>query len=148
MGRAGRVALVAAAGVVLAVAAQAEQESVTVVDKLSQGQKEETIAVYFAGRLAGTVHIDTAHPVDQFTATIPRLDRTPYTLCGKLIKQEPDGTESVHPIDNGGVLGDVAGRTLYANTINDVLFSLEGSEGPRSGEVRPGPACSAAISMR
>ena len=147
MRRSGRAALVAAAGVLLAATlpAGAETTSVTVVDRLSEGQKEETITVYFAGRMAGTVHIDSAHPEDQFTATIERMDHTPYTLCGKLVRQEADGSETVHPIDNSGLLGDVAGRTLFANTIGNVLFSLQGTEGGASGEVRPGPACAAAV---
>ena len=150
MMRPGRAALVAAAGFLLAVSprANAEMVSVTVVDHLSVGQQEETIAVYFAGHLAGTVHIDTEHPDDQFTASIQRMARTPYTLCGKLLKREADGTLSTHPIDNGGILGDIAGRTLFANTLGDVLFSLEGTEGSATGEVRPGPACDAVISSR
>ena len=149
MRRSGRVALVAAAGFLLAAlaSASAETTSVTVIDRLSDGQLEETIAVYFAGRLAGTVHIDKTHPEDQFTATIERMAHTPYTLCGKLVRQEADGSQTVHPIDNSGLLGDVSGRTLFANTIGNVLFSLEGTEGGATGEIRPGPACSAAVAM-
>ena len=75
------------------------------------------------------------------------MPHTPYTLCGKLVRQEADGSETVHTIDNSGMLGDVSGRTLFANTIGNVLFSLEGSEGATTGEVRPGPACSAAVAM-
>ena len=126
MMRSGRVALVAAVGL-LAARASAETASVTVVDRLSVGQQEETIAVYFAGHLAGTVHIDTAHPEDEFTATIERAPNTTYALCGRLLRREADGSISTHRIDNGGVLGDVAGRTLFANILNDKLFSLEGS---------------------
>jgi hypothetical protein len=148
MKRPGRAALVAAAGFLLASAGpiKAETASVTVVDQLSAGQQEETIAVYFAGRLAGTVHIDAAHPVDQFTATVEQMPHMPYTLCGRLLKREADGSVSTHPIDNGGVLGDIAGRTLFANTLGDKLFSLEGSEGAATGEVQSGPACVAATS--
>jgi hypothetical protein len=147
MRRPGRAALVAAAGCFLASAAlKAETVSVTVIDKLSEGQVEETIAVFFAGHLAGTLHIDTNHPEDQFTASIERAPHTQYTLCGRLLRQEPDGSISTHPIDNGGLLGDIAGRTLFANTHADKLFSLEGSEGAATGEVQAGPACAAATS--
>jgi hypothetical protein len=146
--RPGRAALVAAAGFLLVAAnpVRAETASVTVVDHLSEGQQEETIAVYFAGVLAGTLHIDAGHPDDQFTATIPRVPNLTYTLCGRLLRREMDGSVSTHPIDNGGVLGDVAGRTLFANTIGDKLFSLEGSEGAATGQVQAGPACVAATS--
>jgi len=148
MKRPGRAALVAAAGLFLAMAAPAKAEmvSVTVIDRLSAGQQEETIAVFFAGRLAGTLHIDTGHPEDQFTASIEHTAHTPYTLCGRLLRQELDGSISVHPIDNGGMLGDIAGRTLFANTLGDKLFSLEGTEGAATGQVLPGPACTAATS--
>ena len=122
--------------------------NVTVIDRLSAGQQEETIAVYIVGRLVGTLHIDADHPDDRFTATIERMVHTPYTLCGQLLKREPDGSVSTHRIDNSGVLGDVAGRTLFANTLGDVLFSLEGSEGPATGVVRPGPACDSVVSAR
>ncbi len=150
MKRPGRAALVAAAGFLLAAATptRAETVSVTVMDHLSEGQQEETITVYFAGQRAGTVHIDTDHPDDQFTATIERMAHTPYTLCGQLLKREADGSVSTHRIDNGGMLGDIAGRTLFANTLGDVLFSLEGTEGAATGEVRKGPACDSVISSR
>jgi hypothetical protein len=148
MMRPGRAALVAAAGFFLAAAVpvHAETVSVTVVDNLSAGQQEETIAVFFAGHLAGSLHIDAAHPEDQFTATVEHAAHMPYTLCGQLLRQEPDGSISTHPIDNGGILGDIAGRTLFANTLGDKLFSLQGSEGAATGEVLPGPACAAATS--
>jgi hypothetical protein len=148
MMRPGRAALVAAAGFFLAAAipVHAETVSVTVVDRLSAGQQEETIAVFFAGRLAGTLHIDAAHPEDRFTASIEHAAHMPYTLCGRLLRQEADGSVSIHPIDNGGLLGDIAGRTLFANTLGDKLFSLEGSEGAATGEVQAGPACAAATS--
>ena len=148
MKRPGRAALVAAAGVFLAttVPSRAETTTVTIVDQLSQDQQEETIAVYLAGRLSGTLHIDAAHPVDQFTATIEQAPHISYTLCGQLLKREADGSISTHPIDNGGRLGDIAGRTLFANTLGDKLFSLEGSEGAATGEVLAGPACAAATS--
>ena len=141
----GRAALLGV-GWLWAGAARAEPVSVTVVDRLSAGQQEETIAVYFTGKLAGTVHIDAGHPEDQFTATIERAEHTPYTLCGRLVRLEADGRTTVHPIDNGGLLGDVAGQTLYANTLGDVLFALEDGDGP--GDVRPGPACDAVVAAR
>ena len=146
MTRPGRAALVAAAGLFLAVAARAG--TVTVIDRLSAGQMEETIAVYLAGRLAGTVHIDAGHPEDRFTANVPSQPQTPYTLCGRLLRREADGSVSTHSIDNGGLLGDVAGRTLFANTLGDVLFALEPAEGGVPGDVRPGPACDAVVSWR
>lgn len=148
MKRPGRAALVAAAGFLLASATPtwAELVSVTVVDRLSEGQQEETIAVYFAGHLAGTVHVDPDHPDDEFTAHIERDSQTSYTLCGRLLKREPDGRIAIYPIDNGGMLGDIAGRTLFANTKGDVIFSLEGSEGAATGQVLPGPACAPATS--
>jgi hypothetical protein len=149
MTRPGRAALVAAAGLFLAATAHADTVSVTVVDRLSAGQQEETIAVYFSGHFAGTVHIDPDHPDDSFTATIERAPETPYTLCGRLLRREADGRISVHPIDNTGVLRDVAGQTLYANTLGDVLFSLQTAEGGTApSDVRPGPACDAIIASR
>ena len=141
----GRAAL-AVSGLLWTVSARAEPVSVTVVDRLSQGQQEETIAVYFTGKLAGTVHIDAGHPEDQFTATIERSAHVPYTLCGRLVSLEADGRTTIHPIDNGGLLGDVAGRTLYANTLGNVLFSLQDSDSV--GQVSPGPACDAVVAAR
>ncbi|MEJ1976566.1 MAG: hypothetical protein WDN49_11140 [Acetobacteraceae bacterium] len=63
--------------------------TVTVTDMLSPGQQEETIGVYFAGRLAGTLHIDTAHPSDSFTTSIEPAARTDYALCGRLLRAGP-----------------------------------------------------------
>ena len=61
---------------------------------------------------------------------------------------EADGHTTIHPIDNSGLLGDVAGRTLYANTLGNVLFSLQDSAGTEPSEVRPGPACDSVVAAR
>jgi hypothetical protein len=149
MRRTGRAALVAAAGFLLSPAAGAEvppRTTVTVVDHLSAGQQEETIAVYFAGVLAGTLHVDANKPDDQFVATVPAQDHIGYTLCGKLLRREADGSLSTHPIDNGGVLAGYAGHTLAATTLHDVLFSLDDTEGDAGSTLSPGPSCTAAVS--
>ncbi len=154
MRRAGRVALGAAAGLLLAgpLAAQGldapnlRRTTVTVVDHLGLAQQDETIAVYFAGVLAGTLHVDQNHPNDSFVATVPLQPRLGFTLCGKLVKREPDGALSTHPIDNGGVLEGYEGATLAALTLGDVLFTLEDEAGQASHTVQQGPACTAAIS--
>jgi hypothetical protein len=149
MRRTGRAALVAAAGVLLSPVAGGQESphtTVTVVDHLSTGQQEETIAVYFAGVLAGTLHVDASKPDDQFVAMVPARDHIGYTLCGKLLRREADGSLSTHPIDNGGVLAGYAGHTLAATTLHDVLFSLEDLQGDAGSTVRPGPSCTAAVS--
>ena len=152
MGRPGRAALVAAAGLLLAGSAAAQdapnlrRTTVTVIDHLGSAQQEETIAVYFAGVLAGTLHVDTGHPDDSFTAAVPLQPRLGFTLCGKLLKREPSGSLSTHPIDNGGVLEGYAGATLAALTLGDVLFTLEDEAGQGAATVQQGPACTAAIS--
>ena len=154
MGRAGRAALVAAAGLFCAraVAAQASdgiplrRTTVTVIDHLGSSQQEETIAVYFAGVLTGTLHVDAGHPDDSFTATVPLQPHLGFTLCGKLLKREPTGALSTHPIDNGGVLEGYGGATLAALTLGDVLFTLEDEAGQGLATVQQGPACTAAIS--
>ncbi len=152
MGRAGRAALVAAAGSLLAgpVAAQGgpnlRRTTVTVIDHLGSSQQEETIAVYFAGVLTGTLHVDSNHPDDSFTATVPSQPQLGFTLCGKLLKREANGSLSTHPIDNGGVLEGYEGATLAALTLGDVLFTLEDEAGHGTGTVQQGPACTAAIS--
>jgi hypothetical protein len=147
MMRTGRAALVAAAGWLLPfAAAHAEPVTVTVLDELSTGQQEETIGVYFAGRLAGTLHISAAHPLDSFTTTIDHTQHLDYTLCGTLLRLGPGGEVVTHRIDNSGTLGDVAGRTLAAITLNNVLFALEDTKSAPVGQVHPGPACAAAVS--
>ncbi len=129
-----------------ATAQDLRRTTVTVSDHLSEGQHEETIAVYFAGVLAGTLHVAPDKPDDSFTATILDRDHIGYTLCGRLERQEADGSLSSHPIDNGGVLSGYAGQTLMATTHGDVLFSLESDSGAVTSAVQPGPACTAAVS--
>ncbi len=154
MRRTGRAALVAAAGFFLAGGVRAQdaavpslrRTTVTVVDHLGAGQQDETIAVYFAGVLAGTLHVDTAHPEDSFVATVPLHDKLGFTLCGRLIKREADGSLTPHPIDNGGTLEGYDGASLAALTLGDVLFSLEDEAGHAASTVQRGPACSAAVS--
>ncbi len=143
----GRAALVAAAGWFLsAAAALAAPATVTVIDRLSSGQQEETIGVYFDGRPVGTLHITTDHPADSFTATLDSVQHLNYTLCGTLKRLGPGGEIVTHRIDNSGSLGDVGGHTLAATTLGDVLFSLEDTQGGAPGQVHPGPACAAAVS--
>ena len=153
MRRSGCAALVAAAGLLSgAVAAQPtatptlRRTTVTVVDQLGVDQQEEVIAVYFAGVLAGTLHVDPAHASDSFTATVPLQAELGFTLCGKLVKREKDGTLSTHPIDNGGVLSDYERASLAAVTLGDVLFTLHDEAERSAATVRAGPACTAAIS--
>ena len=149
MTRASRVALVAAAGLLLADGAGAQQQHramLTVADHLSAGQQEETIAVYLAGVLAGTLHVDASHMDDSFTATVPAMDKLPFTLCGKLLRRERDGSISNHPIDNGGTLTRYEGGTWAAITLGDVAFTLQDDSGHGDSTFSPAPACSAAVS--
>ncbi len=129
-----------------ATAQDVHHTTVTVSDHLSDGQEEETIAVYFAGVLTGTLHVTTSKPEDSFTAAIPDRDHLGFTLCGKLMKRGPDGALASHPIDNGGVLKGYASQTLMATTLGDVLFSLQSGDPAVTTTVQPGPACSAAVS--
>lgn len=150
MCRTGRAALVAAAGLLLIAQAPAAPEvrrtTVTVIDHLGSAQAEETIAVYFAGVLIGTLHVDPGHPDDSFIASVPLRPKLGFTLCGKLLKREADSSLSTHPIDNGGTLEGYEGATLAALTLGDVLFTLENEADPGSSTVQQGPACSAAVS--
>ncbi len=146
---AGRAALVAAAGFLLAGSAHAQpapKATLTVVDHLSEGQQEETIAVYLAGFLAGTLHVDSAHPDDSFQIQVPSMPKLPFALCGKLLRRESDGSVSSHPIDNGGSLVNYAGGTWAATTIGDVVFTLQENSGQGDATVSAAPACSAAVS--
>lgn len=149
MSRTGRAALVAAAGFLLAGGADAQSPrlvTVTVIDHLSAGQQEETIGVFFQGVLAGTLHVDPQHPDDSFQAKLPGLPELPFALCGKLMRRDPDGTLSPHPIDNGGTVTGYDGAKLAAITLGDVLFTLRDDTGHAVVSVKPGPACNAAIS--
>ena len=148
MGWAGRLPL-AAVGVLIAAGAGAQnlrRATVTVADHLGSEQQEETITVYLGGVLAGTLHVDAAHPDDSFVATVPAADRLPYTLCGKLVKRAADGAISTHPIDNGGVLSSYADAKLDAITLGDVLFTFTDAAGRADVTVQNGPACTAAVS--
>ena len=149
MTRAGRVALVAAAGLLVASSAfaQAQRRStITVADHLSAGQHEETITVYLGGVAAGTLHVDQTHPDDSFTTTVPAMDRLPFALCGKLLRRAADGNLSTHEIDNGGTLVDYEDGTWAAITLGDVAFTLEDESGRGESTYSAAPACSAAIS--
>jgi hypothetical protein len=149
MGNSGRAVLVAAAGAFLASAALAQpyrRAHITVVDHLSAGQQEETIAVYLGGVIAGTLHIDSEHPDDSFTADVPAMPRLPFALCGKLLRADEDGAVTIHPIDNGGTLTDFDGGSWAAITLGDVMFTLRDESGKGDSTVNPGPACSAAVS--
>ena len=86
------------------------------------------------------------HPNDSFVATVPLAERLPFTLCGKLLRQEADGSVSTHPIDNGGMLTNYADARLDALTIRDVIFSFADPAGQAEIAPAPGPACSAAVS--
>ncbi len=149
----GRAALVAA-GMALAGNAAAQpppgpslrRTTVTVIDHLGSEQQEETIAVYFAGVLAGTLHVYVGHPDDSFVATIPLQSQLGFTLCGKLLKQGANGAPSTHPIDNGGTLDGYDNARLAALTLGDVLFTLEDETDRAVATVHQGPACTAAIS--
>ena len=119
---------------------------ITVADRLSPGQQEETIAVFFSGVLMGTLHVGPGTPSDSFVAPVSVLGSVSYTLCGKLLRREADGSVSSHSIDNGGRLRTAPGHTLDAVTRGDVLFLLQDSETGEEGEITPGPVCSAAVS--
>ena len=143
----GAITLFICLAVVLPATAQdVHRTTVTVSDHLSEGQEEETIAVYFAGVLAGTLHVNISKPDDSFTATIPDRDHLAFTLCGKLMKRGPDGALATHQIDNGGVLKGYSNQTLLATTLGDVLFSLQSEDPEVLTTVQPGPACTAAVS--
>ena len=147
--RAGRAALVAAAALLLAGAACAQgvrRATITVVDHLSAGQQEETIAVYLAGVLAGTLHVDASHMDDSIVATVPVLDQLPFALCGKLVRRERDGGVTDHVIDNGGTLTGYEGGTWAAITLGDVAFTLQDEGGQGDSTYSAAPACSAAVS--
>ncbi len=149
MTRAGRVALVAAAGFLLAGVAsaqQADRASLILVDHLSVGQQEETIAVYLAGVLVGTLHVDAEHPDDSFAATVPAMSKLPFALCGKLLRHEQGGSVSTHSIDNGGVITGYQDGTWAAITLGDVLFTLQEESGRGDSTVNNAPACNAAVS--
>ena len=145
----GRGALVAAAGLLsagFALAQPPRQASLTVADHLGTGQQEETIAVYLAGVLVGTLHVDAGHPDDSFVAKVPAMANLPFTLCGKLLRREPDGSLSTHPIDNGGSLADYSDGVWAATTLGNVLFTLKDESGRGIDSYARGPACSAAVS--
>ena len=149
MMRAGRVALVAAAGCFLAVSAGAQpvrRARLTLIDHLSGGQQEETIAVYLAGVLVGTLHVDSAHPDDHFDAQVPAMPSLPFALCGKLLRRESDGSISNHAIDNGGTLTDYENGRWAAITLGDVVFTLQEEGGQGDSTVSAAPACTAAVS--
>ena len=149
MRAAGRAALVAAAGLLLAGPLNAQpvpRATITVVDHLSTGQQEETIAVYLGGVLAGTLHVDSTHLDDSFSTTVPAMEKLPFTLCGKLLHRESDGSVSTHPIDNGGTLTGYADGTWAAVTLGDVAFTLTDDSGHGDSTYTAAPACSAAVS--
>ena len=149
MRRSGPAALVAAAGMFLAVVASAQpyrRVTVTVADHLSSGQQEESITVYFDGAMAGTLHVDSSHMDDSFQASVPGKAELSFALCGKLLRREADGTISTHPIDNGGTLSGYEGASLAAITLGDVLFTLADESGHSQVTVKPGPSCTAAVS--
>ncbi len=147
MGWAGRAALVAAVGLAFTASAQTlRRTTLTLSDHLGPGQQEETITIYLAGVLAGTLHVDPDHPDTSFTATVPDTEKLSFTLCGKLLRREPDGSLSTHPIDNGGTLTGYTGASLAAVTLGDVLFTLQDEAGQADTDVLRGPACTAAVS--
>ena len=149
MRRPGLAALAAAAGVALSGTTAGQtlrRTTLTVSDHLGIGQQDETIAVYFAGVLAGTVHVDASHPDDSFSATVPDQDSLGFTLCGKLLDHAADGSIATHPIDNGGKLAGYADAKLDAITLGDVLFTLQDTAGQAETTVQRGPACTAAVS--
>ena len=118
----------------------------TVEDHLGADQQEETIAVYLAGVLAGTLHVDAEHPDDSFVARVPAMATLPFALCGKLLRREADGTVSTHPIDNGGTLTGYEGGIWAAVTLGDVVFTLKDDAGQGLDSPSRNPACSAAVS--
>ncbi len=141
-------ALLFATGLLSAVPASAQgirRATVTVSDHLGLEQQEETISVYLGGVLAGMLHVDTAHPDDSFTTTVPVADRLPFTLCGKLLTREAGGV-ATHDIDNGGTLANYADSRLDALTLGNVLFTFTDSTGRADVTVERGPACTAAVS--
>ena len=123
-----------------------QQTTVLVADHLGAGQQEEIITVYFDGVAAGTLHVDRSRPNDQLQANLPVQPSIGFTLCGRLIRRESDGSLSTHLIDNGGVLSSYRDASLAAVTLGDVLFALQDDKGQATTDVRPGPSCTAAVS--
>ncbi len=148
--RTGLATLVVGAGFVFSgrvAPAQAKTATVTIMDHLSAGQQEETIAVFLNGSLAGTLRIDRAHPDDSFTAALDGAVHIHYTLCGLLRRESPDGGVTDHRIDNGGDLDAVSGGSYAALTLDDRLFALvDAQTGGGARALTPGPACAAAVS--
>ena len=126
-----------------AVGANAQPAQITITDHLSAGQVEETLAVFLAGQLAGTLNVDASHPDDAFTAGVSG-ERVGYALCGLLRRQQAGGTVTNHRIDNGGTLLVRPGGYYAALTLNDVTFGLTDEDGGR--DIIPGPACTAVVS--
>ncbi len=144
----GRAALLAAVAL-FSWPAAAEPVQFTVIDELSAGQAQEDIALFLGGRLAGTLHIDQAHPHDEIQLTVERADHYDFALCGRLVRDGEASPE--HRIDDAGTLTDVAGRSFAAVTIGDELFTLRDvttGRLPTSIAIRPGPACAPTVASR
>ena len=145
----GHVALLATAGFLLATTTFAQpmrRATITIADHLSAGQQDETITVYLGGVLAGTLHVDAAHMDDNFTATVPAMDKLPFALCGKLLRQDGSGNVATYPIDNGGTLTGYEDGTWAAVTLGDLAFTLDDETGKGESSYSATPACSAAVS--
>ena len=87
--------------------------SVTIVDQLSAGQQEENDCGLSRRHAGGDAAYRRRSP--DRSVHCGRMSGPPhlhYTLCGRLLRRELDGSVSTHRIDNGGVLGGRGGADL------------------------------------
>jgi hypothetical protein len=105
-------------------AADKSTVSFQIVDELSDGQIDETIAVCINGLPTGQLHIDSSKPRDVLSVTDAAAASYRYTLCGQLLEQDADGKPQPHRIDHGGVLtGNIDVSELVAlKSDNDVFY--------------------------
>lgn len=82
-----------------------------VKDQLGQGQTEETINVYINDKFAGTLHIDTQHPLDTLKLTVPKDGVFRYRVESEthVINQR----DSIHG-DGIGTMDISKGDSFYA----------------------------------
>ena len=133
----------------LTAAAQAEEVSFRIHDRLDPVEIEETTSVYIDGQLIRTVHLDERHPHAIVEVRVEAGANPTYALCGSITVREPDGDVEMHTVDGSGTLTDVADRDFDAVAANDftVFYLVDITEGRPPVETRFNPARSCAEAL-
>jgi hypothetical protein len=110
--------LLAALGMASANAAPS-RVSFVVSDETDPQEIAEDTNVFVNGALVAHFALDSAHPADSITVSIPFAPRYDYALCGHITLRDANGVTSIHQVGTGATLTDLGGRAFQLLAASD-----------------------------